>query len=113
MLATGVTQAIIRIVEPLRAARHRVLRRALLIKFALLLAIVGFGAFNRTRVLPRLRNSDSPGAAGVLLRRTLRTEAAIALVVLGTTGALAGYAANTVAAGPYSTDAASGPRGSR
>ena len=46
----------------------------------------------------------------MLLRRTLRTEAAIALVVLGTTGALAGYPpANTVAAGPYATDARIGP----
>ena len=109
VLATGVTQAIIGM-SSLSELLDTAYGRAVLIKFALLLAIVGFGAFNRTRVLPRLRNSDSPGAAGVLLRRTLRTEAAIALVVLGTTGALAGYPpANTVAAGPYSTDARLGP----
>ena len=50
----------------------------------------------------------------MLLRRTLRIEAAIALVVLGATGALAGYPpANTVAAGPFSTDAAPRPRAAR
>jgi copper transport protein len=88
--------------------------RAVLIKLALLAAIIGFGAYNRSRLLPRLRraaaDADRPGAAGVLLRRSLRAEALIALAVLGVTGALAGYPpANTVAAGPFSGSAAIGP----
>jgi copper transport protein len=109
VLATGITQAIIG-VSSLSELFDTAYGRAVLIKLGLLLAIIGLGAVNRTRVLPRLRNATAPGAAGVLLRRTLNTELAIALVVLGVTGALAGYPpANTVAAGPYSTDARIGP----
>ena len=72
--------------------------RAILIKFGLFLALVMLGLVNRTRVLPRLRAlSGPPGAVGVLLRRTLRTELAIAVVVLGVTGALATYPPGKVA----------------
>jgi copper transport protein len=109
LLATGITQAIIGM-SSLSELLDTAYGRAVLVKLGLLLAIIGLGAVNRTRVLPRLRTTACPGAAGVLLRRTLNTELAIALVVLGATGALAGYPpANTVAAGPYSTDARIGP----
>ncbi len=109
LLATGITQAIIGM-SSLSELLDTAYGRAVLVKLGLLLAIIGLGAVNRTRILPRLRDAASPGAAGVLLRRTLNTELAIALVVLGATGALAGYPpANTVAAGPYSTDARIGP----
>ena len=109
VLATGITQAVIGM-SSLSELLDTAYGRAVLIKLALLLAIVGFGAFNRTRVLPRLRRATAPGAAGVVLRRTLRAELAIAVVVLATTGALAGYPpADTIAAGPYSADARLGP----
>jgi copper transport protein len=46
----------------------------------------------------------------VLLRRTLRTELAVGVVVLGVTGALATYPpADSIATGPYATQATIGP----
>jgi copper transport protein len=88
--------------------------RAVLIKFCVLLALIGLGALNRQRTVPRLREAArggaSPGSAGVVLRNTLRTEVALIVVVLGVTGALAGYApavsANT---GPYQATVKLGP----
>ncbi len=111
VLATGVLQAVLGISEP-RQLVETAYGRAVLVKLALLTAIVALGAVNRRRLLPRLRGAagTTPGAVGVALRRTLRAELAIALVVLGATGALAGYPpAEAVSAGPFSTDAALGP----
>jgi copper transport protein len=109
VLATGVIQAVIGM-SSLSELLSTAYGRAVLIKLGLLLAIVGFGAVNRTRVIPRLRNATAPGAAGVLLRRTLRAELVVAVAVLAATGALAGYQpANTIAAGPFSGDATLGP----
>jgi copper transport protein len=109
VLATGVIQAVIGM-SAFGELLDTAYGRAVLIKLALLLAIIGFGWFNRARVLPRLRGATTPGATGVLLRRTLRAELALAAVVLGTTGALAGYQpSSTVAAGPFATDARIGP----
>ncbi len=52
----------------------------------------------------------SPGATGVLLRRTLRAEVALGVAALAVTGALAGYApAKALTAGPYSGSANLGP----
>jgi copper transport protein len=72
--------------------------RALLIKSALLVALIGLGALNRRRTLPRLRAAaaghETPGA-GVAARRlhsTVRDEIALLIAVLGVTGALVGYA---------------------
>jgi len=113
LLATGVLQAVIGM-SSFAQLLDTPYGRAVLVKVALLGAIVAFGWFNRRRALPRLRraaeDAASPGAAGVLLRRTLRAEAALALAVLGATGALAGYPpAETVASGPFATDARIGP----
>ncbi|HYH88490.1 MAG TPA: CopD family protein [Solirubrobacteraceae bacterium] len=109
VLATGVVQAVIGM-SAFGELLDTPYGRAVLIKLALLLAIIGFGWLNRARLLPRLRSATTPGAAGVLLRRTLRVELALAAVVLGTTGALAGYQpSNTVAAGPFATDVRLGP----
>ncbi|WP_354700165.1 Copper transport protein YcnJ [Paraconexibacter sp. AEG42_29] len=81
--------------------------RAVLIKIGLILALIGMGATNRQRVLPQLRQLASgggtPGAAGHLLRRTLRLEVGTVLVVLAVTGALVGYAP------PSSTAGVTGP----
>jgi copper transport protein len=77
--------------------------RAVLAKFLLLLAVIGFAAYNRRRSLPALRRiaaaGESPGRAGVLLRRALRAELALLLVVLGVTAALASYAPPVTAQG--------------
>jgi copper transport protein len=81
--------------------------RAVVIKVALLLALVALGALNRRRTLPRLqfaaRARRTPGHDGLVLRRTLRGEVALLVAVLAVTGALAGYApADTKASGPFS-----------
>jgi copper transport protein len=65
--------------------------------------------------VPRLRaaaaSRRSPGAEGVVLRRTLRAEVVLLAAVLAVTGALAGYApATTVASGPFSTTTRVGPQ---
>jgi copper transport protein len=107
ILASGVAQSLASIdaVDQLWTTAYG---RAVLIKLVLFFTLVGFGFVNRNRLLPALRGA-SPGRAGVLLRRTLRMELAIAVVVLGVTGALATYLpADSVAAGPYATHATIG-----
>ena len=80
--------------------------RAVLVKFVLLVGlIVPLAAYNRHRSVPRLERiaagGEPPGRAGLLLRRALRGEVALIVVVLGVTAALAGYApATTAQAGP-------------
>jgi copper transport protein len=88
--------------------------RAVLIKVALILALIAIGAVNRRRVIPRLRglvaSAAPPGAAGRLLRRTLRAEVALVLVVLGVTAALVSYPPpDSLAAGPFDGTAMLGP----
>jgi copper transport protein len=89
--------------------------RAVLIKFLLLVgALVPLGAYNRYRSVPRLERiaagGEAPGRAGLLLRRALRAEVALLVVVLGVTAALAGYApATAVESGPFSASAELGP----
>jgi copper transport protein len=85
--------------------------RAVLIKFILFCGLLGFGYVNRNRILPALRAAqESPGRAGVLLRRSLRLEMGIGVVVLGVTGALATYAPAKVAqTGPVDANAILGP----
>lgn len=89
--------------------------RAVLVKFVLLVGlIVPLAAYNRRRSVPRLERiaagGEPPGRAGLLLRRALRGEVALIVVVLGVTAALAGYApATTVQSGPFSGSAPLGP----
>ena len=88
--------------------------RAIAIKAALVVVLLGLGTLNRRRTLPRLARAAgegaSPGGAGVLLRRALRAEVALGVAALAVTGALAGYPpATAVSAGPYSGSADLGP----
>lgn len=88
--------------------------RAVLIKFCLLMVVIGIGAYNRRRSVPRLNRiaagGEAPGRAGVLLRRALRAEVALLVVVLGVTAALASYAPPVTAqAGPFSAESTFGP----
>jgi copper transport protein len=89
--------------------------RAVLIKFLLLAgALIPLGAYNRYRSVPRLERiaagGEAPGRTGLLLRRALRGEVALVVVILGVTAALAGYApATAVQLGPFSGSAALGP----
>jgi copper transport protein len=104
ILATGLVQAYVWVRTPAHLL-DTAYGRAVLIKFLLLLVLIALGAFNRRRSVPELSRlaaaGDTPGRAGVLLRRALRTEIAVIVVVLGVTAALSSYAP--------SIDAASGP----
>ncbi|HXP36526.1 MAG TPA: hypothetical protein VN817_02065, partial [Solirubrobacteraceae bacterium] len=69
---------------------------------------------NRERVLPALRRlvgaRSTPGAAGVLARRTMRGELALMLCVFGVTAALISYTPPIDAdAGPFSVNTTLGP----
>jgi copper transport protein len=113
LAATGVAQALLE-VRSLDAFTDTAYGRAVLIKVGLLFALIGLGAVNRQRVVPALRRvagaGEAPGGAGLLLRRTLRAEVALVLVVLGVTGALTGYAPPAAtAAGPQSISKRLGP----
>ena len=106
LLLTGVVQGIVEV----RTFPHLLdtaFGRAVLIKLVVAIGIVSLGYVNRQRLLPALRAAgDSPGRAGVLLRRTLRAELALGLVAIAATGALSGYAPSiAVSSGPYSTSA--------
>ncbi len=109
LIATGVIQGLVEV----RTFPHLLdtaFGRAVLIKIAVALGIVGLGYVNRRRLLPRLRSATSPGRTGVLLRRTLRAELLLGLVALGATGALSTYAPSiAVSSGPYATSAIVGP----
>jgi copper transport protein len=88
--------------------------RAVLAKFLLLLCVIGVAAYNRRRSVPRLQGiaarGETPGGAGVMLRRALRGEVALLLVVLAVTAALASYAPPVSAqSGPFSITTTSGP----
>jgi copper transport protein len=89
--------------------------RAVLAKMVLLASLIGFGAYNRQRVVPRLQalaaGGASPGAAGLAIRRSLRAEVSLLAVVIGVTSLLVSYApANgTAASGPFSATRTLGP----
>jgi copper transport protein len=113
LIVTGVTQALIDM-GGLSPLLHTAFGRAVLIKFVLLMALVGLGAVNRQRVMPALRRlaagGEPPSGAGRLLRRTLRAEVALVVVVLGVTSALVSYAPpKSAASGPFSVTKRMGP----
>jgi copper transport protein len=109
----GVTQAVVEV----RSFAHLLdtaFGRAVLIKVVLLCALIGIGAWHRRLAIPRLRAiaaaGQPPAAAGVAVRRALRAEIALLVVVLGVTAALSGYPPSTVqASGPVSRTAEIGP----
>lgn len=113
IVLTGLIQAYVFVRHPVDLIEDGY-GRAVLAKLALLLAVVALGAYNRRRSAPKLRaiaaGGEPPGRAGLILRRTLRIEVALLVVVLGVTAALASYAPPINAqAGPYSAEAQSGP----
>jgi copper transport protein len=88
--------------------------RAVLIKVVLLAVLIALGAVNRRRVVPALRRlaeaGSAPGAAGHLLRRTLRAEVALVVAVLGVTAALVSYPPpESLAGGPFAATTSLGP----
>jgi copper transport protein len=113
ILATGLVQSYVYVRTPAHLL-DTAFGRAVLIKFVLLLALLALGAWQRRSSLPRLQRIAAegalPGRAGLLLRRALRAEAALMLVVLGVTAALSAYPPSTAAAtGPFNTTTTVGP----
>jgi copper transport protein len=113
LLTTGVVQALLEIDE-FSELWNTPLGRAVLVKVALLAALIALGARNRIRTVPQLNaladRGATPGAVGAALRQTVRAEVAIIGVVLIVTGALSGYApAKTVATGPVAVNTTLGP----
>jgi copper transport protein len=113
ILLTGLVQAYV-YVRRLDALIETGYGRAVLIKFVLLMVLIGIGAYNRRRSVPRLERiaagGEAPGRAGLLLRRALRAEVALLVVVLGVTAALASYAPPVTAqSGPFSAESQFGP----
>jgi copper transport protein len=113
ILLTGLIQAYV-YVRRVDALIETGYGRAVLIKFILLMILIGIGAYNRRNSVPRLNRiaagGESPGRAGVLLRRALRGEVALLIVVLGVTAALASYAPPiTAQSGPVSVENTFGP----
>ena len=110
---TGVVQAYID-VRTFEGLFHSTYGALVIVKVVLLATLIGFGWINRERVLPALRRiageGASPGAAGMLVRRTMRGELALMLVVFGVTAALVSYAPPIDAAsGPFSINTTLGP----
>jgi copper transport protein len=110
---TGVVQAYID-VRTFEGLLHTTYGALILVKIALLLALIGLGWVNRRRVIPGLERligaARAPGGVGVLARRSLRGELALMLCVFGVTAALISYAPPIDAAsGPFSINTSLGP----
>lgn len=114
LLTTGIVQSLVEI-DAWSELTGTAYGRAVLIKFLLLMVLIGLGAINRQRTVPQIRRlaaaGETPGVVGILLRRALRVEVAVIAVVLVITGALSGYPpAKAVASGPVSVTTAIGPQ---
>jgi copper transport protein len=114
ILATGLVQSYVEI-RHFNLIFNTSFGEAAFIKLCLLVGLIGLGAINRQRTVPRLRalaaDGATPGTAGVTLRNTLRAEVLTIVVVLGVAGALAGYApAIAQYTGPFSTTTRIGPK---
>lgn len=111
LVASGTIQAIVEL-HAFSDFLNSAFGRAILIKIALLLVLIGLGAWNRQRARPRLQalaaERGTPGAVGVGLRRSLRTEIALMVAVLSVTAALVSYAPPVGATGPFSANAVLG-----
>ncbi len=113
LVATGTVQSIMHLAD-LNDLLDTAFGRAVLIKIGLMLLLIGLGAYNQRRSVPRLRRlaerGESPGGAGVGLRRALRAEMALLAAVLGVTAALVSYPPpSTADAGPFVTTKSVGP----
>jgi copper transport protein len=115
LVATGLIQAYVE-VRSIHNLLHTEFGRLVLIKFTIVLGpLLALGAYNRRLNVPHLREiaatGQSPGRSGRLLRRSLRAEIALILVVFGVTAVLvskppsialsnSGPVAKTVSLGP-------------
>jgi len=114
LLATGLVQSYVEI-RHLSLVFDTPFGRAAFIKLCLLLVLIGLGALNRRRTLPRVAaaaaGGETPGGAGIVIRRTLRAELALVVAVFAVTGALASYApAIAQVSGPIAVTKDIGPK---
>ena len=115
VLLTGIVQSFV-YVRNLDNLLHTEYGQILLAKILLFVGLMALGGYNRQFSVPRLNKiaagGESPGRAGVLLRRALRGEVLVVVAVLGVTGALAGFAPATAAeatSGPFAKTEMIGP----
>jgi copper transport protein len=115
VLLTGIVQSIV-YVRNLDNLLHTEYGQILLAKIVVFVGLLAIGGYNRQFSVPRLKKiaagGETPGRAGVLLRRALRAEVVLAVVVLGITGALAGFAPSTATgttSGPFAKTDTIGP----
>jgi copper transport protein len=113
ILASGLVQAYVH-VRSVDHLIHTGYGRAVLAKMVLLLVLIGFGAYNQRRALPRLNalaaGGEAPGSAGAGLRTSLRGEVALLAVVIGVTSLLVSYApATSSSSGVFSATKTLGP----
>jgi copper transport protein len=113
LAVTGVVQAYID-VRSVNALTHTTYGELVLLKTGLLGLLIGLGAINRERVIPTLRRlveaGSTPGATGVLLRRSTRGEIAAMASVFAATAALVAFAPPIDAAtGPFTLNTRLGP----
>jgi copper transport protein len=115
VLLTGIVQSFVYI-RSVDNLLHTDFGQIVLAKILLFVALMAFGGYNRQFSVPRLNKiaagGESPGRAGVMLRRALRGEVLLVAVVLGVTGALSGFAPATAAGttnGPFAKTEMIGP----
>ncbi|MGB0121555.1 MAG: copper resistance protein CopC [Solirubrobacterales bacterium] len=91
---SGTVQAIVEI-NSFSALIDTAFGRAVLIKLVLFLILIAVASKNRRRLIPALvkrrQQNESPGKAGVSIRRNLRIEIILVTLVLAVTAALVSY----------------------
>jgi copper transport protein len=114
VLLTGIVQSFV-YVRTLDNLLHTTFGQLVLAKVVLFAGVLALGGYNRQFSVPRLNKiaagGESPGRAGIMLRRALRGEVLTVVAILGLTGALANFAPSTALArsGPYATTESLGP----
>jgi copper transport protein len=115
LVVTGLVQSYVE-VRSIDNALHTEFGRLALIKFGIVIGpLLLLGAYNRRLNVPHLRDiartGGSPGRSGRLLRRALRAEIALLLVVFGVTAVLVSKPPSIALtnAGPVSKTASLGP----
>jgi copper transport protein len=113
LIGSGTFQSILYL-EALGDLTDSAFGRAILVKIALILVLIGLGALNMRRNRPQLERlaaeGAAPGGAGRLLRRAVQAEVGLIVVVLGVTAALTSYPPpGAEAAGPFTTSSELGP----
>jgi copper transport protein len=115
VLLTGIAQSLV-YVRSVDNLLHTEYGQIVLAKILVFVGLLAIGGYNRQFSVPRLKKiaaeGQTPGRSGVMLRRALRGEVLLAVVVLGLTGALAGFAPSTAAkttSGPFAETDMIGP----